>query len=58
MKYIYLRLFEITCKHVYEFRKTQRLQKNIEKNKEICFSFDILGSIRIFWNITTCKMFI
>jgi hypothetical protein len=35
-----------------------KIPKHIEKYKEIYFSIDILGSIRTFWNITTCKMFI
>jgi hypothetical protein len=40
------------------FEKVSKIPKDIEKNKEICFSFDILRSIRTFQNITTCKMFI
>jgi hypothetical protein len=28
--------------------KDTKIPKDIEKNKEICFSFDILGSIRTF----------
>jgi hypothetical protein len=40
------------------FWKDMKIPKNIETNKEICFSFNILGSIRTFKNITTCKMFI
>ncbi len=63
----YSHLYEITCKHMYEIGKTQRFKfflkghkdcKRHWKNKEIYFSFHILWSIRTFWNITTCKMFI
>ncbi len=59
-------LYKITCKHVYEigktqifkfsFERTQRFQKTLKKKKN-CFSFNILESIKTFWNITTCKMF-
>jgi hypothetical protein len=51
-------MYEITCKHVYEIGKTQRFnfffektqifQKTFKKNEEICFCFNILGSIRTF----------
>ncbi len=53
---------------MYEIGKPQRFQKkiwknikipkDIEKNKKICFSFNILKSIKTFWNITIWKMFI
>ncbi len=60
-------MYEITWKNVYEIGKDTNIyiylkgykdSKKIEKYKEICSSFDILGSIRTFKNITTCKMFI
>ncbi len=38
--------------------KDTKIPKDIEKNNEICFSFDILESIRTFENITTCEMLI
>jgi general stress protein 26 len=37
--------------------KDTKILKDIEKNKEICVSFNILGSIKTFWNII-CKVFI
>jgi hypothetical protein len=39
------------------FWKDTKTPKDIEKNKETYFSFNILGSIKTSWNITTCKMF-
>jgi hypothetical protein len=57
----YLHLYEIICKHVYEIGKMERFNFFFEKTQKIqknCFSFDILESIRVFWNITTSKMFI
>jgi hypothetical protein len=44
----YLHLHEIgkTLKLLLLFWKYTKIPKDIEKNKEICFSFDILGSIK------------
>jgi len=40
------------------FERTQRFQKTLKKIIEICCSFDNLGTIRTFWNITIVEMFI
>jgi general stress protein 26 len=43
---------------IFFFWKDTNIPKDIEKNEKICFCFNILGSIRAFWNITIYKMFI
>jgi len=58
----YSHLYEILCEHVYEIGKTQifkfifwkdmKIPKDIEKNKKICFSFNILRSHK---DIKICK---
>jgi len=66
----YLHLYEITCLCVYEIGKTQKNSNSFLKGHKdskrhwitffslfLFFSFDILRSIRTFWNITTCKVF-
>jgi len=41
------------------FGKERKIFQEIEKKKKrLFFSFDILESIRTFWDITTYKMFI
>jgi len=37
------------------FWKDTKIPKDIEKNIKICFSFNNLGSIKTFWNITIVK---